>query len=191
MDNRNIAEVVKASMSSSRYKHTIGVAETAVELAALYRADCSKAETAALLHDIAREAGDTELLKLCRERNIEVDEIEKDTVGLLHGKVAASIAHERFGVSDEEVLNAIRFHTTGRRYMTLLDKIIFIADMVEPGRNFPGVEELRQLTIKDLDRAVVAGIDSTIRFVIERGLVIHPNSIEARNTLLGYGGKTQ
>lgn len=191
MDNRVIAEVVKASMSSRRYKHTIGVAETAVKLAALYRADSNKAETAALLHDIARETGDIEMLELCRERNIEVDEIEKNTAGLLHGKVAASIAHERFGVSDEEVLDAIRFHTTGRRHMTLLEKIIFIADMVEPGRNFPGVEELRQLAIKDLDRAVVAGIDSTIRFVIERGLVIHPKSIEARNTLLGYGGKTQ
>lgn len=190
MDNNNLADQIRNSMSSERYKHTIGVAATAVKLAAVYGADAGKAQTAALLHDIVRDYSDDQLLELCQKYNIETDEVERTIPALLHGKVGACIAQERFGVTDKEILNAITFHTTARREMTDLDKIIFIADMIEPGRSFPGVEELRQLAEKDLDRAVVAGINSTIRYVLARGLIIHPASIEARNNLLEYGGKS-
>ncbi len=159
--------------------------ETAVKLAELYGADREKAETAALLHDIAREFGSDRIRQLCQQYGIAADEVEKAVPDLLHGKLAAYIAAESYGVRDGEILDAIRFHTTGRRKMTVLDKIIFIADMIEPGRDFPGVQQLRELAWQDLDRAVVAGLDNTLRYVLDRGRLIHPDSIEARNELLG------
>ena len=185
MDNKNLAASIKQVLHPKRYKHTVGTAETAVKLAGLYGSDALKAETAALLHDIAREFSGKRILELCRENSIDIDDIEKVGPDLLHGKLAAGLARQRYGGKDSEILNAIRFHTTGRGKMSILDKIIFIADMIEPGRDFPGVTELREMAFKDLDRAVLAGLDSTIRYVLDRGLLIHPNSIEARNSLLG------
>lgn len=184
MNNKEIAEQIKSSMSSGRYQHTMGVVETAVKLAELYGAEREKARIAALLHDIAREFGSDRIRQLCQQSGIAADEVEKAVPDLLHGKLAAHIAAKNYGVRDGEILDAIRFHTTGRRKMTVLDKIIFIADMIEPGRDFPGVQSLRELAWQDLDRAVVAGLDNTIRYVLDRGLLIHPNSIEARNELL-------
>jgi predicted HD superfamily hydrolase involved in NAD metabolism len=89
-----------------------------------------------------------------------------------------------FGIKDSEILHSIKFHTTGCKKMSNLDKIIFIADMIEPGRNFPGVERLRESAFSELDRSVLDGLNSTIRFVLKRGLSIHINSVEARNELL-------
>lgn len=184
MENKDITGDIKNGMSPERYRHTKGVVVTALKLAEICGVDTCKAETAALLHDIARDFSGVRILKLCRDFGITPDEIEKAAPDLLHGKLAACIASERYGVKDDEVLDAIRFHTTGRKNMSTLDKIIFIADMIEPGREFPGVEELRVLAFKDLDGAVLAGLDSTIKYVLERGLIIHPSSTEARNSLL-------
>lgn len=184
MDFQDILCWVKGSISEKRFKHTEGVIETAVKLALAYGINEEQARLAALLHDAARGITGPVLLGKCREFGIEADEVEKAVPDLLHGKLAACQAEKRFGLRDQEVLQAIRVHTTGNKNMSTLDKIIFIADMIEPGRDFPGVPELRELAFADLDEAVRAGLESTIRHVLDMGLMIHPASIEARNSLL-------
>lgn len=185
MLNNDIANHLKTSMSGKRYQHTLGVAGTAKKLAEIHGADRDKAETAALLHDAARDFNHEYILQMCQKYNITADEVEKAVPNLLHAKIGAYMAGDIYGIKDSEVLDAIRFHTTGRKNMSILEKIIFIADMIEPGRDFPGVEDLRELAFKNLDKAVITGLDSTLRYVIERGLLIHTDSIEARNHLLG------
>lgn len=182
--NHGSLEEIKKYMTDERFKHTLGVVKTAVKLAKLYGESPENAEIAALFHDIARDFSDDELIQLSRQYGFTVEEIEVSVPQLLHGKVGAALAKDKYGVKDKNILDAICFHTTGRKKMTKLDKIIFIADMVEPGRDFPGVEKLREVVWQDLNRAVLDGLNSTIKFVLERGLLIHPASIEARNWLI-------
>lgn len=184
MDYQDIFVWVKGLLSAKRFKHTVGVIETAAKLAEMYGADQQQARTAALLHDVARDLRGEGLMERCREFGIEADEVEQAAPDLLHGKLAACLAQQKFGLTDQGILQAIRFHTTGYKNMSTLDKIIFIADMIEPGRDFPGVDQLRRLAFINLDEAVRAGLESTIRLVLDRGQVIHPASIEARNSLL-------
>lgn len=184
MEFMSMAAAVQEHMSRHRFRHTSGVIETAKKLARFYGVDENKAGTAALLHDIAREYDAGQVLQRCLQLGIPVDETEKAVPDLLHGKLAAHIARETYHVNDSEILNAIEIHTTGQKNMSMLDKIIFIADMIEPGRDYPGVDSLRKTAYEDLDRAVLAGLESTIRYVLAMGLIIHPNSIEARNSLL-------
>ncbi|PKM83025.1 MAG: phosphohydrolase [Firmicutes bacterium HGW-Firmicutes-14] len=179
-----LLKYLKGMMSEKRFRHTLGVAETAVKLAVLYGADRDKAETAGLLHDIARDLSTDRVLEVCKKHSIVPDEVEKKVPELLHGPAGACLAKELFDVSDREILDSITFHTTGRKNMTVLDKIIFIADMTEPGRDYPGVDLLRQESYRDLNSAVLAGLNSTILYVLGRDLLIHQASIEARNSLL-------
>lgn len=184
MENKLLVERLKSVLEDHRYRHSLGVAETAAQLAEKFGEDIERAVTAGLLHDILRDEDDNAIMMICKNYGIEPDQVEKAAPNLLHGKAGAEKCREFWGVTDEVVLNAIRCHTTGRREMTVLDKILFMADMIEPGRSCPGVEYLRQLAFSDLDQAVIAGLDSTIRYVLARGLLIHPSSIEARNCLL-------
>ena len=184
MDYQDILCWVKGLISEKRFKHTEGVVETAVRLAQAYKIDEEQARIAAVFHDAARGLAGVVLLEKCRELSIEIDEVEEAVPDLLHGKLAAGLAEQKFGIKDREILQAIKYHTTGYKNMSVLDKIIFIADMIEPGRDFPGVSNLRELAFANLDEAVRAGLESTIRHVLDKGLVIHPASIEARNSLL-------
>lgn len=181
---QHLTEEIKKTLSSHRYRHTMGVAEMAVKLAKLYGADRELVEISALLHDVAREIDNSSMLDLCLKYGILPDEIERQVPELLHGKVGACIAQETYGIKNTVVLDAVRYHTTGRKDMSLPEKIIFIADMIEPGRAFPGVVLLREKAFENLNKSVLAGLNSTIRFVLERDMVIHPLSIEARNHLL-------
>lgn len=179
-----LREQIKQHMSLERFKHTLGVAETAVKLANVHGMDEAQAETAAMFHDIARDYTDQDLKKIAGQYMIAMNTIEFAVPQLLHGKVGAAIAEDRFNVKDIKILEAIYFHTTGRRKMSQLEKIIFIADMIEPGRQYPGVNRLREVVWSNLDQAVLEGLNSTIRFVLEEGRLIHPASIEARNWLI-------
>lgn len=175
---------VKSLLSEKRFKHTLGVVDTAVKLALLYGVNEEQARVAAILHDAAKGFAGPVLLDKCLEFGIEADEVEQAAPDLLHGKLAACYATEKFGIRDQEVLQAVRYHTTGYKNMSALDKIIFIADMIEPGRDFPGVAKLRELAFFNLEEAVRAGLESTIRHVLDQGMIIHPASVEARNSLL-------
>ena len=179
-----IMDHLRQIMNERRYRHTLGVVQFALEMAKIYGADSGQAQMAALLHDCARCLPPRELLAAAEAQGIPVDDLEREIPDLLHGKVGAYLAGTRYGVSDPAVLQAIELHTLGARDMSTLDKIIFVADMVEPGRDFPGVGRLREMARRDLDRALLNCFDSTVRFVLEKQQFIHPQSVIARNALL-------
>ena len=179
-----IKEYLKKHLKESRYRHVLGVVETSEKLARLYGADKNKARYAALIHDLAKGKSDEELLKITKEKGYEICPEEKKSPQLLHGLAAAIIAKEEMGIEDEEILSAAAFHTTGKANMTLLEKIIYIADYIEPNRNFPGVQNLREITFENLDKGVLQGFDNTIKFVVDRKEILHLKTIEARNYLL-------
>lgn len=176
--------LLKQSLKPGRYIHSVRTMKEAVALAEHYGEDSDKAAVAGLLHDCAKKLKDDEILEYCRINGIELSEVEKKQVYLLHGEVGAIIAREKYGVEDESILNAIKYHTTGYTNMSMLDKIIFLADYIEPGRTHGGVCIPRELAYKDLNKALVSAFDSTIKYVIEQQGLIHPNTIEARNNIL-------
>jgi len=174
-------------LSPGRYLHSLGVAETAKKMAELFGENPERAYLTGLLHDCAKNM-ETELLyQLCEDFEIELDEIEQKTPGLIHPKVGAEVAKIRFGITDEEMLEAIRWHTLGKVGMGALSKIIFVADMIEPNRSYPEVEVLRAFAFSDLDRAVYECAAATISFNRERGKTVHPNAYEIYKWL-GWGG---
>lgn len=179
-----INNYVKETIKGSRYSHTLGVVETAKELAKINGEDIQKAELAALIHDVAKYIPVEEQVKILEEHGYELDEITLKSPQVLHGFVGAIVAKEKFGIEDEMVLDAVKYHTLAKRDMSTLEKIIYIADYIEPGRDFPGVEELREITREDLDKGVLKGLENTILFVVKQGNLIHPLTIEARNFLI-------
>ncbi|MBQ8822829.1 MAG: bis(5'-nucleosyl)-tetraphosphatase (symmetrical) YqeK [Lachnospiraceae bacterium] len=157
---REMDEVQK----NSRLEHTIGVAYTAASLAMCYGADVEKALIAGYLHDCAKHLSGEELLKICKKNDIPVSETEaKNPSSLLHGKVGAFLAKEKYGVEDEEILSAVCYHTTGHPGMTLLEKIVFLSDYMEPGRDkAPNLPLIRELIFKDIDKALLKVLEDTL-----------------------------
>jgi len=185
--NEEILQYLRENLKESRYEHTLGVVKTAKALAKINGVDEEKAELAALIHDSAKNMHINSMKKMLEENFEQIDDIEEKTPQLLHGKVAAIIGKNIMGIKDEEVLSAAAYHTTGKKNMTLLEKIIYIADYIEPNRVYPGVEELRKLTFEDLDKGVIVGLNNTINYILKQGGLIHPNTIEARNYLIING----
>ncbi len=175
---------LKDSITKKRFIHSLNVMELAAELAAAHGIDKEKAAIAGLLHDCAKNIEADESLRLCEEFQIDIIDVERLQPKLLHGKVGAVLATKEYGVDDEEILDAIRHHTLGRENMTTMDKIVFIADYVEPGRNFEGIEELRELAFTDLDKTMVISLDNIIKHIITKEVLIHPVAILARNDLI-------
>lgn len=167
-----------------RKEHTLSVVKAAIDIAKKYKADISKVKLAGLLHDYARNYDNKKLLKIIENNNIKIDKWEKEIPDLLHSPVGAFLAKKEFNVEDNEVLNAIRYHTIGRPEMSLIEKIIFVADVIEPGRDFPGVDLIRKNIEIDLDKAVILVCNFTIKYNIDRKRIIHPNTLLTRNSLL-------
>ena len=180
----NATKRLAQRLSPKRMAHSLGVSMTSYELALQYGADPVKARIAGLLHDCARELSNKTLLKLAAEFGIVVTDVDKASPSLLHAAVGAYVACREYSIRDESILQAIYWHTTGKAEMTLLEKIIFIADYIEPGRQFPGVDTLRELANHDLNQAVLAGYDLTLRHIIDQGGLIHTASVEGRNFML-------
>ena len=175
---------LKKSLKESRYLHSIGVCETAVKMARLYGADEEKAYIAGLLHDCAKCFDNEVQIKMCKEYGIVLDEITLACPAVIHAPLGAAVARAEYGIEDEEILSAIRLHTTGGTDMTVLDKIIYIADMIEPTRAYNGVDELRGIAFKNLNEAMFKALQSTLRFNIQKGTAIHPDTLSAWNSLL-------
>lgn len=175
---------LKKNLNESRYIHVIGVVETAEKLASIYGEDKIKARYAALIHDLAKHENGNALISICENHGYTLSLVERNAPHLLHGLAGAIIAKEKMGIEDNDILNAAIFHTTGKEDMTLLEKIIYIADYIEPSRDFKGVEELREITFKNLDEGLLKAFDNTIKFIIDKGLLIHQRTIEARNYLV-------
>ncbi|MCA1292912.1 bis(5'-nucleosyl)-tetraphosphatase (symmetrical) YqeK [Paenibacillus sp. alder61] len=175
--------IVSGQMPAKRWKHVEGVMQTAVELARRYGADPVKADLAALLHDLAKFWPVERQEAVIRENGLNAELLDHDKQ-LLHAEVAAFISQRDYGVDDPEVLDAIRYHTSGRVGMTQMDKIVCLADYIEPGREFPGVERIRELAEVSLEEALLAGFDSTISFLLEKKKAIFPLTVLARNDLI-------
>ncbi|MCR8645732.1 bis(5'-nucleosyl)-tetraphosphatase (symmetrical) YqeK [Paenibacillus sp. N1-5-1-14] len=183
MNREQLIEIVREQMPEKRWQHTLGVMETSVRLAEQYGADPAKAELAAILHDYCKYWQVDEQAEVVREsgRDLEVLEYDKQ---LWHAPAAAWIAEETFQIEDEDILNAIRYHTSGRPNMSLLEKIVGLADYIEPGRDFPGVERLRELAATSLDEALLAGFEGTIRVLLDQRKIVYPLTLLTRNDLV-------
>ena len=175
-------EKLQSALSVKRYIHTMGVSEEAVRLAEIFgtQAEQQKAKVAGLLHDCAKDYPKELRERFCKEYKVKLDDIMKQQTDLIHPFLGAEVAKREYKVKDEEVLNAIRYHTTGRANMSTLEKIVFIADYIEPNREkFDGLEEARRLAYLDLDMAMKFILEETIAYVKERGRLLHPLSLEA------------
>ncbi len=149
-----------------RYEHTLGVAFTAASLAMRYGADVKQAQVAGLLHDCAKCMTNEERLSICKKNKLEVTPVEKANPFLLHAKVGAFLAKEKYGIQDEEILSAVRCHTTGRPNMTLLEKIVFTADYIEPSRKTaPNLDEVRTMAFQNLDIALCKILSDTLNYL--------------------------
>ena len=172
-------------LKKGRFAHSIGVANTAVKLAKRFGVDETKAYIAGLLHDCAREFENDDLPAQAEARGIFIGEVERAMPLLLHAYISAKMISEVYGVNDAEISQAIWRHTVGARDMTKLDKIIYFADMIEPNRNYPGVEELRNLAeTADLDEIMLTAFSESIIFVVQKNSLVHPDTVAARNFLL-------
>ncbi|MFE5319985.1 bis(5'-nucleosyl)-tetraphosphatase (symmetrical) YqeK [Paenibacillus sp. NPDC056579] len=183
MDRKQLMEAVKAQMPAKRWEHTLGVMETAVLLARQYGCDQEKAYLAAIAHDVCKYWPVKEQESIIRDNHLSDDLLDYDKE-LWHAPAGAFVAERDYGITDEDVLNAIRFHTSGRVGMSLLEKVVCLADYIEPGRDFPGVNNIREIAEHSVEKALVAGFDGTIRFLLEKGKKIYPLTVLTRNALL-------
>ena len=155
-DLQKIKKQLSKALDAKRYEHTIGVAYTAAALAMRYDVDIKKAEIAGLLHDCAKCLENEKKVSICEKHNIPISEAEERNHFLLHAKVGAHLAEKKYHIKDEDILNAIRSHTTGRPEMSVLEKIIYIADYIEPGREHASdLDKVRKLSFENLDLALV------------------------------------
>lgn len=184
MNYDEMYKAIKEKMSEKRFKHVIGVVDTAKMLANLYDEDIEKASIASILHDCAKEYTREEMERLCTYYGYESNDNMSKDPALLHSKIGSILAKATYGVNDEYVLDAIKYHTTGRKDMTMLDKIIFIADYIEPSRSFDGLENIRKLAFRDIDLAVFEALENTMLHLIKEKSFIHEDTLYARNDLL-------
>lgn len=177
---KNIKKDLKLTLDKDRYEHTLGVSYTAMCLAMKYDVDLDKAEIAGLLHDCAKCMADEKKLKKCKEHNINVSDIEKQQPYLLHAKVGAFIAMDTYGINDHDVINAILKHTTGACNMNMLEKIIYVADYIEPRRNKAGnLKEIRKMAFEDIDMAVYMIMRDTVDYLNKKGKTIDSTTLTA------------
>lgn len=180
MDLLHVKSELAKRLPVNRYDHVLRVADTAKHLAKSHNISETKAELAALFHDIAKALDKTELLQLLKEAQQD-PRIFSFHHELWHAPVGALIAHKEFGIEDEDLLNAIRSHTTGRAGMSQLEKLIYVSDMIEPGRVFPGVEQLREAASTSLDLAMSECIIHSIKHLVSKRVAIYPDSIDCYN----------
>ncbi|MDR0138283.1 bis(5'-nucleosyl)-tetraphosphatase (symmetrical) YqeK [Metabacillus idriensis] len=183
MEREKALALVKEHLTDHRYEHTIGVMETAIALAKQYGADVKKAETAAIFHDYAKFRSKDEMKQIIIEQNM-TKELLIHSPELWHAPVGAYLVEKEAGINDAEVLDAIRYHTSGRENMTLLDKVIYVADYIEPGRIFPGADEVRELAKNDLNKALIVSMKNTILFLLKKNQAIYPETLQSYNFLV-------
>ena len=174
--------VALSYLKPRRMAHVLGTEETAIKLARRYGADEEAARIAALLHDCTKKLNIDEQLALCEQYGLQLDEMQTWALKLQHAITGAAVARHVFGVSDE-VHEAIRWHTTGKADMTTLEKVIYLADYIEPTRDFPGVEELRKAIWEDLDRGLLLGLEMSIQEMKNWGNPVHEDTLRARDFL--------
>jgi len=183
MDREKQLTLLKKYIDGSRLKHSIRVEKTAIKLAKTFGADTAKAATAGLLHDIAKDLTKSERNALIKKYHLQLSPLEEASPELLHGKLGALILAEN-GITSKKVLSAVEHHTMGADNMTKLDKIVYLADLIEPKRNFIGVKKLRFYAARDLDIALFESMKASILRVLQNDKAVHPKTIDAYNHLL-------
>lgn len=183
--------LAKRNLSAKRYEHTCNVKKLAVQLAKQHGADEQKAALAAILHDIAKEMPKDRLLQIFEENAIIAGNAAKREPPVWHGAAAAILAQTKYGVDDEEILSAVRCHTTGRVDMTKLDKIIYLADMASSERTYPEAEMLRRHAMKDLDKTMIEALGLSVEWLREKGKAVDEETLlaYAQQRAQYYGGK--
>lgn len=174
-DIKKIRKSMEKTLDAKRFEHTLGVAYTASALAMCYQVDINKAQTAGLLHDCAKCLSDEKKIAICEKHNIQINAIEQRNPFLLHAKAGGYIAMKKFNIHDRDVISAILNHTTGRPGMSELEKIIYIADYIEPGRKqAPNLTEVRRLAFRDLDLALLKILEDTLNYLHSTGAEADP-----------------
>ncbi len=172
---------LKKRLDKKRYEHSLRVMRECRELAKEHGADVEKAMIAGLLHDCAKGTEEKYLLMGYGLSDIISNDLVMSYKALVHSPLGANVAAEEYGVEAEDVLNAITYHTTGREGMSLLEKIVFVADAIEPGRTYEGIAEIRALAFEDLDKAVIGVMNANIEHCIATKRLIHPLTVISRN----------
>lgn len=175
---------LKEQVPEHRYIHSIGVAESGKKLAEHFGADPLKAEIAGILHDYTKYWTKDQLAKVIKENPELSPDLLDYSPELWHGPVASVIIQKEFQIEDQEIIDAIHYHTSGREKMTLLDKVVCLADYIEPSRDYPGVDEIRALANESLEKSLVQALDGTIQFLIKKRWKIYPLTMIARNSLI-------
>ena len=184
--DKKMREDILSRLEGYRYTHTLGCEKAAMWLGEKYGEDPKKCSLAAVLHDITKRLSREEQLYLCDKYGIIPCDVEKTEWKMLHGRTAAAIAKDVYKIP-EDVAHAIEYHTTGCENMTTLDKIVYLADFIEETREFKGVEPARALAKKDIDKALLYCFDFSLSDLIERGKLIHKDTMQARNWLIKQG----
>lgn len=179
MTYQQAEDMVRQTLSPKRFQHTMNVKNLAVRMAQHYGVNTEKAAFAAILHDSAKELPRTELLQIMQDNAIIKKGTQNRPEPVWHGICAAILAKTQWNVQDEEILSAIACHTTGKENMSKLDKILFLADMTSAERDYPGVEELRSLEMRNLDKAMIQALKMTISFVEQKNAIADPESAKA------------
>ena len=190
MEYKEIENDVKSVLSEYRFTHSLGVAKKAIELAKIYGVQEEIAKKVGIAHDIAKEMTDEEMIEYAKVNNIRIDEIETVKPSLLHGKIGADIAAKKFGFT-QDMINAIKWHTTGRENMSMLEKIIYVADKTEENRKGTrfNLEKSRELSTQNIDETLIFLMNEFITYSVKNEWLIHPETIKARNDLLLNEGK--
>lgn len=184
MELSEIIKKLEKMLSAGRFNHSLKVMEASIRLAEKYGEDVEKAALAGLVHDCAKDLKRDTILPTCRKYGIIIDDITGRQLELLHGQIGSHMAREVFGIECPRILDAIAEHTMGRPGMDKLSSIVFIADYIEAGRDYDGVDEIRKAADESLEKAIVAGIDNTIRHILAKGRLLHPQTVATRNWAL-------
>lgn len=174
-------EILKSRLSENRFIHSLNVADSARELALIYGSDPEKAYTAGLIHDCCKDVAPGLQLSYMLENKEELSKWEINVPKLYHAICGRIYAKNEFGITDEDMLNSVRYHTTGREGMSLLEKIVFIADFISAERDYVGVDVMREKALHSLDEAIEEGLAFTIKTLIDGGKIVHPDTLGAYN----------
>lgn len=181
MEFSQMQEKLKGMLTEKRFRHSLGVMDSAVHLAKLFGESEEKARIAGLLHDCAKDIDKALMPAMCEELGVELDAVKREQRSLIHADLGAKLVQTEFGVSDADVISAIRYHTLGKPNMTALEKILYIADFIEPNRkDFPGLSEIRELAELDLDLAMLTAVNASIRYVRSQNKVLHEQSLQTQ-----------
>lgn len=182
--DEKIITLIRSKLNADRFNHSLNVADSAKELALIYGADADKAYTAGLLHDVMKNASPEEQLGVLSEAGIELMPVERENKKLWHAIAGAAYVKFVMGIDDRDIIRAVRYHTTGRAGMSLLERIVYLADYISADRNYNGVEDMRRLCRSDSDEAILYALTFGIPDLVSKGRVIHPDSIDLYNEVI-------